>query len=49
MSPQELAPGKSIANAGQSYHRNRIGHMVGRPIVVIDWVKSPRLGEFCFS
>ena len=49
MSPRERAPGRSIANAGQSYRRNRKGHMVGRPIVVIDWVRSPKLGELCFS
>ena len=49
VSPRERAPGRSIANAGQSYRRNRKGHMVGRPIVVIDWVKSPKLGELRFS
>ena len=41
--------GKNIANAGQNYLRIRRGHMVGRPIAVIDWVKSSRLGESRFS
>ena len=49
MNPREREQGKNIANAGQNYLRIRRGHMVGRPIAVIDWVQSSRLGESRFS